>query len=77
MFDAESYRRRRNEKEQMNIQFNLSKVLAVFVLITTVSMSAQPTPKPQKDPAMVDLGNVFVSNLSNTSHRLIAFTHGQ
>jgi pimeloyl-ACP methyl ester carboxylesterase len=76
LFDAESYRRRRNEKEQMNIQFNLSKVLAVFVLVTTVSMSAQPTPKPQTDPAMVDLRNVFVSSMANVNGTTLHYVRG-
>ena len=58
----------------MKIRFNLSMVLAVFVLITTVSMSAQPAPKPQNDPAMVDLGNVFVSSSSNVNGTTLHYT---
>jgi pimeloyl-ACP methyl ester carboxylesterase len=51
----------------VNTQLNLSKALAVFVLITVVSVSAQPAPKPQIDPAMAELGNGFMSGTANVN----------
>jgi pimeloyl-ACP methyl ester carboxylesterase len=60
----------------MNIRFKFSMILAVFALITTVSMSAQPAPKPQSDPATVELGNVFVSSIANVNGTTLHYVRG-
>jgi pimeloyl-ACP methyl ester carboxylesterase len=60
----------------MKIQFNLSMVLAVVGLTTTVSVSAQPAPKPQSDPAMVELGDGFASSTANVNGTTLHYVRG-
>jgi pimeloyl-ACP methyl ester carboxylesterase len=63
-------------QKNMNIPFALSRALVLFVLISIVSVSAQPAPKSQSDPAMAELGQGFVSGTAIVNGTTLHYVRG-